>query len=497
MSVCLRGSKFHYRFQFNGTSYSGPCPMDKLPPNADTRTIEAYRRKALEAEKAVKDKISKEKEALEEQERQIRQNKSVVALVENYKFELTGGKRIALSEAFPLAAAKPARRQAKPQWMSQRESYWNDFTSYMTEYYPDIRDLSAVRRLHAEAYIAYLVRNGRFNKDVSYSITTGKRRKKVKDIVYTRNYLVSPKTVHEIAGACRWVFSKLSEDAGVVGDPWQGVVLPEKDPVDREIFTHDELQLIWEGIQKNAFCYPLFLVAANSGMTEGDICTLEWSEVDWTANCIRRDRRKTGADITLPLLPQLAEYLSSLPRVSEYIFPEHAAMYLDIKKRSGVSSRVISFLQALGIKTTKSIPGRRDVSVKDLHSMRHVFCYRASRAGIPTSSIAKMVGHMDERMTQHYSDHETVEDLNREIAKLSSPFTSDSGVSEARRQLIEMVYRLPEEDVKRLASLVERLSEEKLPTLTGVVRRISNAPSVALTGDIDEHVFRPGFTRED
>ena len=51
-------------------------------------------------------------------------------------------------------------------------------------------------------------------------------------------------------------------------------------------------------------------------MTEGDIYTLEWSEVDRAANCIRRDRRKTGADIVLPLLPQLTYLNATVSGVS-------------------------------------------------------------------------------------------------------------------------------------------------------------------------------------
>ncbi len=460
MSVTLRGSKFHYRFQFEGKNYSGVCNVEPVPENAAKRQIESIRLKAVVAEKAVKDQLVQDLCNLKEKEREIRRNKSVVALVENYKFELTGGRRIALAEALPLAEAKPAKRVSKSKYAEMRKPYWKDFTSFMEATYPEVADLSAVRRCHCEAYVSYLVNNGRFNKEVRHNIVVGKVRKKVKEISYTRNYLLSPKTVKEIVGVCRWVFGKLSEDAGVVGDPWRDVVLPAKDPVEREIFTHDELQLIWEGIQKDDFCYPLFLVAANSGMTEGDICTLEWSEVDWRANCIRRDRRKTGADIILPLLPQLAEYLSSLPRTGKYIFPEHAELYLDVKQRSKVSSRVVKFLQDLGIKTTKEIPGRRAVSVKDLHSMRHVFCYRASRAGIPRSSIAKMVGHMDETMTKHYADHDTVEDLNAEMKKLSSPFGVKESFDDVRRRLAELAYRLPEETVRRL---VESISSVTAP----------------------------------
>ena len=454
MSITLRGKKFHYRFQIEGQNYSGPCPVRPIQDGDSPKDIEGLRRAASSAEASLKAKLLQERCALKEKEREIRQNKSVVALIENYKMELTGGRQIALDEAYPLAAAKPAKRQSRSSYAALRKAYWGDFAEYMKATFPDVADLSAVRRCHCEAYVAYLATEGRFVKEVKFDITVGKKRKKTKEVSYTREYLISPKTIKEIVGCCRWVFSRLQEDAGIIGDPWRDVVLPAKDQVDREVFTYDELQLIWENLHPSDFVYPLFLVAANSGMTEGDICTLEWGEVDWLANFIRRDRRKTGVDIELPIMPQLAEYLATLPRTGRYIFPEHAEIYLDVRQRSKVSARVIKFLQSLGIETTKSVPGRRKVSVKDLHSMRHVFAYRAKKAGIPTSVIKKMLGHAHESMTEKYADHDTVEDLNREIKKLSSPFGAQEPVFDLRRQIAEAIYRLPEDTLKQIASLI-------------------------------------------
>lgn len=461
MSVTLRGSKFHYRFQFEGKNYSGVCNVGIVPENATPRQIEALRQKALAAEKAVKDQLVQDLCNLKEKEREIRQNKSVVALIENYRFELTGGRKVAIKGASELAAKKPSKRAAKEKFAEMRRVYWDDFASFMEATYPDIEDLAAVRRAHCEAYVSHLVRHGRFNNKVSYNITVGKVRKKVKEVGYTRNFLLSPKTIKTIVGVCRWVFSRLRDDAGIVGDPWCDVILPDKDPIDREVFTYDELQLIWDNLHREDFVYPLFLVAANSGMTEGDICTLEWSEIDWLANFIRRDRRKTGVDIELPIMPQLAEYLSSLPRTGRYVFPEHAETYLDERQRCKVSERVIKFLTGIGIKTRKEVPGRRAVSVKDLHSMRHVFAYRAKKAGIPTSVIKKMLGHAHETMTEKYADHDTIEDMHREIRKLSSPFAAKESSEGARRQLAELAYQLPEETVRRLVESISSATTQE------------------------------------
>ena len=171
MSVTLRGTKFHYRFQLEGKNYSGVCD-EHVPENASPRQIEAIRQKALAVEKAARNQAVQDLCNLKEKEREIRHNKSVVALVENYKFELTGGRRISLAEALPLAEAKPAKRVSKSKYAEMRKPYWNDFTSFMEATYPDISDLSAVRRCHCEAYVSYLAKQGRFNKEVRHRYKT-------------------------------------------------------------------------------------------------------------------------------------------------------------------------------------------------------------------------------------------------------------------------------------------------------------------------------------
>ena len=452
MGVSIRGKKFHYRFRLHGKDYSGVCAGCDIPENASEKEIGAMRKKALAFEKDQKERAVRDAREREQVEHDIRKNRTVRALVENYRYELTGGKPVPLAEAYAMAAAKPSRKKAASRFAEQRESYFSDFTAFLRSSHPDVVTIADVRRPHCEEYVSHLVEHGRFIKDVKYGIPV---KRGTKEVSYRREYGLSPKTIRVIVGVCRWVFRRVAEDAGIVADPWEGIQLPEPAPVDREIFSPSELRLIWNGIQSDTFCYPLFVVAANSGMTEGDICTLKWSEIEWGTGYIRRKRRKTGADIRLPLLPELAEYLRSLPRLGEYVFPDHAELYL--RTPSVVSERVKTFLHGLGLVTTVEIPGRRSISVKDLHSMRHVFCYRAKRAGIPESIIAKFVGHKVLAMTRHYADHDTDEELRSEIKKLPPLFVGTAGgmlesETTVRRQLAELAYSLPLETVERVLS---------------------------------------------
>lgn len=450
MSVMLRGRKFHYRFLLKGEGYSGPCVNCVVQDPNDKRELEAVRKRALEYEAARKREAVEAVQATREAEADIRKNKTVRALVENYKYELTGGRPVSFAEAFALAAAKPSRRVATEAFRRTRETYWNDFSAFLADKFPDVRDLSSVRKCHCEAYVASLIATGRYVKEVAYS-ARGKRNR-MREVSYRIDRGLSPKSIKEMAGACHWVFTKLFEDAGLIADPWRDVALPAKDPVDREVFTGEELELIWNGIQKDDFCRPLFLISANTGLTEGDICCLEWKSIDWGAEMLRTRRRKTGVKIVLPLFPQLLAFLQSLPRESEYVLPEHAALYLADSSR--VSYRVKTFLNGLGIVTTREIPGRRAVSVKDLHSMRHVFCYRAKKAGVPESVIKKIVGHAVLAMTQHYADHDTDEDMHRELRKISPLFFDAPEKDDPRRRLAELAWSLPETEVRRLLEMV-------------------------------------------
>lgn len=455
MPLKLRGTKYHYRFQIDGHKYSGICPGCEVVPGMSVRAIREVERRAAQYEAEAKERAQQELQAVAQADAEVRRNRTVRALVENYRYELTGGKPIRINEAYDLAAAKPAKRVACARYLTSRASAWRDFSDFMAGEHPEVEMLADVRRAHCEAFVQFLVQFGRYNKTVTYSARAG-RKKGVTS--YERNYLLSAKTIRDIAQVCRWVFSRLDEDAGLITNPWNNVVLPAKDPTPREIFTGDELMLIGNGIQSDAFCRHLFIVAANSGMSEEDICLLKWSDIDWTLQGILRRRCKTGARITLPMLPELSAYLDGLPRTGEYVSEEHSRAYL--KGQWAVTERVTSFLKGLGIQTTVQLPGRKAQSVKDLHSMRHVFCYRAKRAGVPTETIQKFVGHDVLEMTQHYADHDSVADLHQDIKKLPALFVGEHSQltirsDSSRRRLAELAYSLPEAAVEQLLAYAE------------------------------------------
>lgn len=146
----------------------------------------------------------------------------------------------------------------------------------------------------------------------------------------------------------------------------------------------------------------------------------------------------------------------------EYVFPDHAKMYRT--NPTGVSYRVKQFLDRLGIETSRTPKGRtRAVSVKDLHSCRHTFCYYAGLKGIPLAVVQSIVGHMTPEMTKHYSAHATLADKRRGVAAMSGflpTLTADAPAlpaegDPARLELHRLADTLPVEEIKRILATVK------------------------------------------
>ena len=138
-------------------------------------------------------------------------------------------------------------------------------------------------------------------------------------------------------------------------------------------------------------------------------------------------------------------------------------MYLT--NSTGVSYRIKQFLEGLGIETTRKPDGRtRAISVKDLHSCRHTFCYYAGLAGIPLSVVQSIVGHMSPEMTKHYSAHASMEDKRRGMERLSF-FTQDNALPAAveepeRAELRSLLDSLPIEQIRKMLTQCKKVARK-------------------------------------
>ncbi len=422
-----QGGTFYYQFILDGKRYNGVCKNCTTKKDA-----EAFERKVKREAARGSGQTEAEQYHRDELKKIIRSKK-----------------QITLDEAYGIAEQKPRARVPSEKHAGTKRTIWGDFLAFMHGEYPDIKNLIDVTEAHAQEYIAILQNSGRYEKTINYSRTEGKRIRTIS----TQNVAgaLSPRSIRLYQMVCAEVFTLLAKDAGLQDNPFSGIRKAQMDAKTREAFTQEELNLIYDNL--DGFTRPLFMMAVWTGLREGDICTLKWSDVDLERHLITRETRKTKAVVQIPISNQLYGLLTATPRTeSEYVFPKHAEMYLT--NPDGVSYRVKKFLEGLGIQTTRKPEGRtRAISVKDLHSCRHTFCYYAGLAGIPLSVVQSIVGHMSPEMTKHYSDHATIEEKRRGMERLSF-FSQDvlpaTIVEPERLELHGLIDTLPIEKVRAL-----------------------------------------------
>ena len=440
---------YHYKFMKSGKMYFGVCEGC-----TDRESAEKY-------ERSIKDKATV-----------LAQQKSVKALVENFREELQGGDKIPLKRAFALVMKKPTRKPMSKKQEGSKRARFEDFVSFVNDEHPDVKYLHQVTRSIAESYIGYIRQNGRWNKQI---------------ISPTGNYVskhsqLSSTTVNRSLEELRSIFATLARDANLTENPFDDITPAVETPEPREAFTEAELELILK--EAPPFIRAIFIVGFFTAFREGDIATLRWSDVLFEKGIIRRKLIKTqhssGAIVEVPIMPPLREFLKEQTgKDTEYVLPEHAKMYLE--NPTGISYRVKKFLESIGIQTTKRVAGRtRASSVRDVHSLRHTFCYFAGVAGIPLVVVQSIVGHMTPEMTEHYTRHA---DLNTKRAKmallpnltaLTQETRRDTLTEQMRTRLVGAIRTADYDTLKRVESIL--IPPKEKPRLDSMEVRMLPSP---------------------
>jgi len=356
------------------------------------------------------------REYLEPLKRASNERASARVIVAQFRDILAGGEPLPLADVWQLFRKKPTRRQASDKSWRRKQTYWNDFLVFLAEKFPAAHSLNDVSRKMAEHYINGLDTAGKYSKTVNFK-NKGRRAASTYQAKYTE---LSPSTRNLYLQTLTAIFAALADDSGLLENPFAKIpakIVSAKDKISREAFSPDELRQIGAAAREKPFIYAIFIVGANTGLREGDLATLRWSETDLNRGLIIRQMLKTSKSVRIPILPPLRAYLQGLDRTGEYVLPEHAKMYQS--NPTGISWRVRKFLEGLGIETTRKIPGRtKAANIKDVHALRHTFCWLAAVNGVPMPVIQSIVGHVNEKLTQQYAAHATDEMAVKHLAKM-------------------------------------------------------------------------------
>lgn len=145
----------------------------------------------------------------------------------------------------------------------------------------------------------------------------------------------------------------------------------------------------------------VLLLAARYGLRPCDIRQLTLDQIDWRHSRLAIQQAKTGRPLELPLLPDVADALSTYLRegrpvsASRVIFIRHRAPFEPFVAANNLSAIMGDALRRAGLGDR---PGRRG-----LYLLRHTLATRLLAAGRPLKAIADVLGHASTATTFGYA----------------------------------------------------------------------------------------------
>ena len=363
--------------------------------------------------------------------------------LESYTFE----------QIFEFAMNKPRSVELTDKKRKLKKMIWEDFTNYLKNEMK-IEKIHDVVKIHAEYYISEIRKNGRYSKNVSYKKGNGKTTEYI-----GKNTKLSELTLNTYLSTLKEIFNLIKGDIYLMENPFGEIKkLKVGESERRESFTEQEIELILEKIEEDTedakICKPLFTIAFQTGLREGDIRDLKWSDVDFGNQKIRRRTNKTKKIVEIPFLGSVEEYLSERFQTKDesgYVFPE-----LQNRHKDNISRVVKRFLENIGIEDASVVvEGRsRKTSKKDLHSCRHTFATLAMRNGVNPEIVKQILGHTDIKMTEHYT-HLNLEDARKELQKIENLFgkKEETDIDKIRKAL-ESADEKTVEKIKKMLDIV-------------------------------------------
>lgn len=249
------------------------------------------------------------------------------------------------------------------------------------------------------------------------------------------------KNIHKVINS---VLAEAASEGMILQNPASRMRLP------KAIFqTKEERLLYFKETEQKAFLqvastsryYALFLMAFRTGLRQGELLGLRWSDIDFENNYVTvnrtvksisvldKNRKKTYKTIELPpktlssqrrvpLTPEVIRELKSYATKQEQEREAYKEIYFDkgdfvftTKLGLMIDARNLTRAYTRLLKST-GIPH------KGFHSIRHSYATRLFERGVAPKKVQKLMGHKDITTTMNIYTHINSEDLHDDVALL-------------------------------------------------------------------------------
>lgn len=234
-----------------------------------------------------------------------------------------------------------------------------------------------------------------------------------------------PKTVRDILTIFNQIL-KYAQERALCGESTTKMKLPKDNAGTMRIFSLAEQQQLVTFLSRELNLQKLgVLICLYTGMRLGEICGLQWGDIDFTERVIKvrrtiqRVRNEEGSTGFLIDTPKTQKSIRDIP------IPEFLAEYLCEYQCDDASVYVLTgsrqFLQPRTYQNRfKSY--LRNSNLSDdycFHALRHTFASRAIELGFDPKTLSEILGHANVSITLNRYVHSSMELKRRNMERFS------------------------------------------------------------------------------
>ena len=250
---------------------------------------------------------------------------------------------------------------------------------------------------------------------------------------------LSDQTVRGIHTTLHAALDKAVSEKLIFRNPADGCRLPPAKAREMRVLTPEEIQRLLIQAKEDG-CFELLLLELSTGLRRGEICALQWSDLNFRTGELRVERQvhrvrgelvvsppKTKASnrsviLPVPVLSVLKEYKETV--TSKWMFPSPVNEDSP-RDPATVRKRLQTVLERTGCKKIR------------FHDLRHTFSTVSLKHGMDVKTLSTVIGHVSSSTTLNVYAHVTDEMRKTAAIKI------DQGIGKADPQEIETVPRKP------------------------------------------------------
>ena len=202
---------------------------------------------------------------------------------------------------------------------------------------------------------------------------------------------IAPKTVKEEISLLRNMLNRGLSYEFISSIPISRYPTVRVDNVRKRIFEKEEYQRLLE--ECPLWLRRIVIMAHGTGMRQGEILKLQWSDVDLKTGFVRLKASMTKTDEarSVRLLPEVITMLREIPRTlhTQQVF-------------LSATNKPIPYWTTYVQKVWKRSLEKSGIKGACFHDLRHDFVTRAMRGGNASHIVMKQVGHKTDSMLRRY-----------------------------------------------------------------------------------------------